>query len=51
MNKTIGYSLVCFYEATAGGHGSSEVSSSLYECLPEEKIIIEIKKKKIFSIL
>ena len=37
MNKIIGYSLVCFYEATSGGHGSSEVSNSLYECLPKVK--------------
>jgi hypothetical protein len=42
--------MVCFYEASAGGHGSSEVSSSLYDCLPEKnKELFEIKKKKIFS--
>jgi hypothetical protein len=50
MNKNFGFAMVCFYEASTGGHGSSEVSSSFYECLPKEnKRLFEIKKKKIFS--
>ncbi len=50
INKNFGFAMVCFYEASAGGHGSSEVSSSLYDCLPEKnKELFEIKKKKIFS--
>jgi hypothetical protein len=50
MNKNFGYAMVCFYEASTGGHGSSEVSSSLYECLPKKnRRLFEIKKKKIFS--
>jgi hypothetical protein len=52
MSKKIGFALICFYEASSGGHGSAEVSSSLYECLPKNnKKIFEIKKKKIFSFL
>jgi hypothetical protein len=48
MNKKFGFAMVCFYEASAGGHGSSEVSSSLYECLPKNnKELFEIKKQKI----
>jgi UDP-N-acetylglucosamine:LPS N-acetylglucosamine transferase len=52
MNKKIGFALICFYEASAGGHGSAEVSNSLYECLPQKNSkIFEIKKKKIFTFL
>jgi hypothetical protein len=52
MKNKIGYALVCFYEASTGGHGSAEVSKSLYECLPKKNSkLFEIKKKKIFSYL
>jgi hypothetical protein len=52
MKIKIGYGLVCFYEASTGGHGSAEVSKSLYECLPKKNSkLFEIKKKKIFSFL
>ena len=52
MNKKIGFALICFYEASAGGHGSAEVSNSLYECLPKKNSkIFEIKKKNIFTFL
>ena len=49
MTKKFGFAMVCFYEASIGGHGSSEVSSSLYDCLPKNnKQMFEIKKKKLF---
>jgi len=49
MSKKIGFAMVCFYEASVGGHGSSEVSSSLYDCLPKKnKKLFEIKKNKLF---
>lgn len=49
MSKKIGFAMVCFYEASIGGHGSSEVSSSLYDCLPKKnKQLFEIKKKRLF---
>jgi len=52
MENKIGYALVCFYEASIGGHGSAEVSKSLYECLPKKNSkLFEIKKKKIFFFL
>lgn len=52
MKNKIGYALVCFYEASTGGHGSAEVSKSLYECLPKKNSkLFEIKKKKLFSCL
>ena len=52
MKHKIGYALVCFYEASIGGHGSAEVSKSLYECLPKKNSkLFEIKKKKIFFYL
>jgi hypothetical protein len=52
MKKNIGYALICFYQASTGGHGSAEVSNSLYECLPKKnRKLFEIKKKKIFSYL
>jgi len=52
MNKKKGFALICFYEASTGGHGSSEVTSSLYNCLPQKnKNIFEIKKKKFFNLL
>jgi hypothetical protein len=52
MNKKKGFALICFYEASEGGHGSAEVTNSLYECLPiENRKLFEIKKKKIFKFL
>jgi hypothetical protein len=52
MKNEIGYALVCFYEASTGGHGSAEVSKSLYECLPiKNSKLFEIKKKNLFSYL
>jgi hypothetical protein len=52
MKNKIGFALVCFYDASVGGHGSAEVSKSLYECLPKKNSkLFEIKKKKIFSYL
>ena len=52
MNKKKGFALICFYEASSGGHGSSEVTNSLYECLPKNnKKKFEIKKRKIFKFL
>jgi hypothetical protein len=52
MIKKKGYALICFYEASCGGHGSAEVTLSLYECLTKKnKKIFEIKKKKIFHFL
>lgn len=52
MKKRLGYALICFYEASIGGHGSAEVSSSLYECLPKKNSkLFEIKKRKIFIFL
>lgn len=50
MRKKFGFALICFYEASSGGHGSAEVSSSIYECLPRgKKRLFEIKKKSVFS--
>ena len=52
MKKEIGYALICFYEASIGGHGSAEVSSSLNECLPKNNSkLFEIKKKNFFIYL
>jgi hypothetical protein len=52
MKNKFGFALVCFYEASVGGHGSAEVSSSLFECLPKKNSkLFEIKKKKIFIYL
>jgi hypothetical protein len=52
MKNKIGYALVCFYEASTGGHGSAEVSKSLYECLPKKNSkLFEIKKKSLFTYL
>ena len=51
MKNKIGFALVCFYDASVGGHGSAEVSKSLYECLPKKNSkLFEIKKKKYFLI-
>jgi hypothetical protein len=52
MIKKKGFALICFYEASTGGHGSAEVTKSVYECLTKKnKKIFEIKKKKIFEVL
>lgn len=52
MKNKFGYALVCFYEASIGGHGSAEVSNSFFECLPKkDSKLFEIKKKKIFIFL
>jgi hypothetical protein len=44
-------SVICFYEASIGGHGAAEVTMSLYECLNIKKFFFEIKKKNIFKFL
>lgn len=50
--KKKGFAIICFYEASKGGHGASEVTSSLFECLPiNNKKLFEIKKKKLFKLL
>jgi hypothetical protein len=47
-----GFAIICFYEASKGGHGASEVTSSLFECLPvNNKKLFEIKKRKVFEFL
>ena len=52
MKNKFGFGLICFYEASIGGHGSAEVSKSLYECLPKKNCrLFEIKKRKIFIYL
>lgn len=52
MKKKNSIAVVCFYEATSGGHGAAEVTLSVFESLKKyKKKIFEIKKKNIFKIL
>jgi hypothetical protein len=52
LNKKNCFALVCFYQASTGGHGAAEVSLSLFESITNEnKKFFEIKKKFIFKLL
>jgi hypothetical protein len=51
FNKKSAIALVCFYEASTGGHGAAEVSLSVYESINNKnKKLFEIKKNFIFKL-
>jgi len=49
-NKTC-VALVCFYQASKGGHGAAEVTLSLFESLKIKKKLFEINKNIYFNFL